>query len=191
MAARAVYKLAEHALVDPRAPPPAEYCPMLLSCAAAGMLLTLYNTPFFATLGWAGLCNVAYHHPRLQAGCGGRARALALGLLVAGCVGNTAYVAARGALAPRVALAAGSSIADPLASVFVTGLLAGCTTFGGAFTAVPCVRRGLGRRGWRVGGGRWWARRRGIPSQADAEPRRPPPLSLLAPAGTCTTAWWW
>jgi hypothetical protein len=38
-----------------------------------------------------------------------------------------------------IALAAGSQAGDTQSTVFVTGLLAGCVTFGGAFTAVPCV----------------------------------------------------
>ncbi len=38
-----------------------------------------------------------------------------------------------------IALAAGSQAGDTQSTVFVTGLLAGCVTFGGAFTAVPCA----------------------------------------------------
>jgi hypothetical protein len=42
-------------------------------------------------------------------------------------------------LPTELALAAGSQTDTVEGTVFVTGLLAGCVTFGGAFTAVPCA----------------------------------------------------
>ena len=44
-------------------------------------------------------------------------------------------------LPTELALAAGSQAGTVQATTFVTGLLAGCVTFGGAFTAVPCAPR--------------------------------------------------
>ncbi len=42
-------------------------------------------------------------------------------------------------LPTTLALAAGTQTDSKRGSIFITGLLAGCTTFGGAFTAVPCA----------------------------------------------------
>jgi hypothetical protein len=59
-------------------------------------------------------------------------------LLVLGIIGNIIYISLEG-LPTGLALAAGSKTDTVEGTVFVTGLLAGCVTFGGAFTAVPCV----------------------------------------------------
>jgi hypothetical protein len=58
--------------------------------------------------------------------------------MVLGVVGNIIYISLEG-LPTELALAAGSQAGTKQGTVFVTGLLAGCVTFGGAFTAVPCV----------------------------------------------------
>jgi hypothetical protein len=57
---------------------------------------------------------------------------------VLGVIGNIIYISLEG-LPTGLALAAGSKTDTVQGTVFVTGLLAGCVTFGGAFTAVPCV----------------------------------------------------
>ena len=54
MAVRAVFKISEHALVD-HAVDKNEIAPMLFWLAVFGMLLTLFGTPFFVSLAWAGL----------------------------------------------------------------------------------------------------------------------------------------
>jgi hypothetical protein len=65
-------------------------------------------------------------------------------LLALGIIGNIIYISLEG-LPTGVALAAGSKTDTVQGTVFVTGLLAGCVTFGGAFTAVPCVPRAFVR----------------------------------------------
>lgn len=131
MAIRAVLKISDHALVDSRAPA-AGYSSILVALAAFGMLLTLFSTPFFATLGAGGLVHA----------CHRRHRVAAFLLLLAFVASNVAYIAIKG-LPPSLALAAGSQVGSLSSSLFVTGLLAGATTFGGAFTAVPYVYRSL------------------------------------------------
>jgi len=128
MAVRAVIKISEHALVD-HSGASKEISPILLFCAAMGFLLTIFQTPFFVTLGFAGLVHVAYKSVHWTAGWA---------LAVLGIVGNVIYVSLQG-LSNPIALAAGTATGNIQSSIFVTGLLAGCTTFGGAFTAVPCV----------------------------------------------------
>ena len=128
MAVRAVIKISEHALVDHSAGGK-EISTILFACAAMGFLLTIFQTPFFVTLGFAGLVNVIYHNAHWAAGWA---------FLALGIVGNIIYISLSG-LPPQVALAAGTNSGNKEASIFITGLLAGCTTFGGAFTAVPCV----------------------------------------------------
>ena len=59
MAVRAVFKISEHALVD-FSVDPKEIAPMLFWLAAFGMLLTLFGTPFFVSLAFAGLVYVLY-----------------------------------------------------------------------------------------------------------------------------------
>ena len=126
MAVRAVIKISEHALVDHSAGGK-DISSILFACAAMGFLLTIFQTPFFVTLGWAGLVNVTHHNVHWAAGWA---------LLVLGIVGNVIYISLSG-LPNQVALAAGTNSGNKQGSIFITGLLAGCTTFGGAFTAVP------------------------------------------------------
>lgn len=128
MAVRAVIKISEHALID-HSGGSKDIAPILLFCAAMGFLLTIFQTPFFVTLGFAGLVHVAHKSIHWTAGWA---------LMVLGIVGNVIYISLQG-LANPLALAAGSSSGNKQSSIFITGLLAGCTTFGGAFTAVPYV----------------------------------------------------
>ncbi len=71
MCVRAVFKISEHALVD-FSTPAHEMSAMLSTLAALGFLLTLFGTPFFVSLGFAGLVYIVYKTCGCcrQAGCG-------------------------------------------------------------------------------------------------------------------------
>jgi hypothetical protein len=59
MAVRAVFKISEHALVDFHKDP-TDIAPMLFWLAVLGFLLTIFGTPFFVSLAFAGLVYVLY-----------------------------------------------------------------------------------------------------------------------------------
>ena len=54
-----MFKISEHALIDFEKDKN-EIAPMLFWLAVLGMLLTLFGTPFFVSLGFAGLVYVLY-----------------------------------------------------------------------------------------------------------------------------------
>lgn len=80
---------------------------------------------------FAGVCHVLYKN--IHRG----AKWLAGFAVLVGITANTIYIGFQG-LPSKVGLAAGTNIPNNTdGALFVTGFLAGLTTFGGAFTAVP------------------------------------------------------
>lgn len=144
MAVRAVFKISEHALLDRREKGAAanEVAPILLAIAAAGFLLTTFQTLYFVSLAFFGIVFALYRiAPR---------RIYAWLFLALGIAGNIIYMAVMfhqsgyKYLPGASVLVAGTKQGKNLnknSAIFTTGLLAGVTTFGGAFTAVPYVLR--------------------------------------------------
>ena len=144
MAVRAVMKISDHALLDRHEKGAAakEIAPILLAIAAAGFLLTTFQTLYFVSLAFFGIVFTIYRvAPR---------RIYAWLFLVLGIVGNIIYLAVQFSqsgykyLPSASVLVAGTKTSKSLSkngAIFTTGLLAGVTTFGGAFTAVPYVLR--------------------------------------------------
>ena len=130
--------------------------PLLAMLAAGAALATLAGVAFPIVLGVAGLVHVAAGRVPPRVG-----DALGAVALVAGVVALASAMASQvplggigslgtGALGPGGAGTGGPAIAvvPSIVDLFLSGLLAGLLTFGGAYTAIPFIRSDAVGRGW-------------------------------------------
>lgn len=155
MVARAVHKIADHALTNPKTKKP-RYSLLILAILAA--FNSTLNLNFFITLAVFGVVNALYdlgeggsdhdetskpindndnsrrRRRRLQWMYKGAAGIL----LVASYIGFFVYISIVGLPSPK-SLGIGVARVPDMGHLFALGLLAGCVSFGGAYTAVPFV----------------------------------------------------
>lgn len=108
----------------------------LLAVAAAALLASVLDVPFWLPLVAGGLAHALAARPWLAAGV--VALAAGAGLVLYGLSGQ---------LTPAALVVPGMAVAGPLA-LFLAGLKGGLLTFGGAYTAIPYVRDDTVGRGW-------------------------------------------
>jgi chromate transporter len=143
---RATERIGRHIVVSP----------LLAMLAAGAALATLAGVPFPIVLGVAGLVHVAADRvsPRVGDALGGLA--LVIGVMVlASAIASQVPLGGlgslgTGALGPGGVGAGGPTIAvEPsVVDLFLSGLLAGLLTFGGAYTAIPFIRSDAVGSGW-------------------------------------------
>jgi chromate transporter len=123
---RATVRIADHALSTW----------FLAFVAAASLLATLLDAPFWATLPVAGIASLAWRQ---------QWRWPALGLVAAGLIAAVAVPVA----APTLVLDDGPAGEAGLLDLSWSGLKAGLLTFGGAYTAIPFLHEdSVGAGGW-------------------------------------------
>jgi chromate transporter len=132
LVARAVHRIADHALIDPRL-----WAVAVISAAGAALNVTFWVILPTAGLAYAALAAKRFAPAALVVGI---AAVLAMWL-----DGSTVLVGSDGAAGRTSQLTPGSVDAWLL---FVSGLKAGLLTFGGAYTAIPFVRADGVGRGW-------------------------------------------
>lgn len=110
---------------------------VLVACCFVGVFMTLLNTPFFLSIVFTGLANTARTYAEKAWGVR-RGTHVGCAVLFAGLAANIAVSAVHGRPSDLVA-GAGLQAGGRALSCFVTGLLAGLLTFGGAYTAIPFV----------------------------------------------------
>ena len=130
--ARAVHRIADHALTNP-----ALWAVAVISAAGAALYVTFWVLLPAAGLGYAALAAKRFGLAALVVGI---AVVLALWL-----TGSAVLVGPDGAAGTTSQLKPGSADAWLL---FLSGLKAGLLTFGGAYTAIPFVREDAVGRGW-------------------------------------------
>ena len=131
---RSVHKIGEGALQNHETK---EIDPALVYFCFAGALLTVFNTPFFIAILFTGIVHVLngrLWRPRFNND------GLSFILTTLGIVANIIYISLKGSPS-SVTTASGLTTGDLYGTTFVTGLLAGLLTFGGAYTAIPFVRQ--------------------------------------------------
>lgn len=107
--------------------------PILFSVAAMATVCTVMSVPFFLTLVVAGVLNLVSLWVDRRA----------VMLLAAACgLGSLIYAGLQGRPGELVMIA-GLQTNNLLGTLFVTGLLAGLLTFGGAYTAIPFVQHAV------------------------------------------------
>lgn len=122
---RAVHRIGEHVLSD-RA---------LLVIAAAALVATLLQVPFWVPLVAAGLAGVLPER--------GWLRPAAVVAAIA-----FAWIALPTGASQAAGIASSPHIAAGSVALFIAGLKGGLLTFGGAYTAIPYVRADTVGRGW-------------------------------------------
>jgi chromate transporter len=143
---RATERIGRHIVVSP----------LLAMLAAGAALATLAGVPFPIVLGVAGLVHVAADRvsPRVGDGLGAIALVAAVGVLASAIASQVPLGGlgslGTGALGPGGVGAGGPTIAvEPsVVDLFLSGLLAGLLTFGGAYTAIPFIRSDAVGSGW-------------------------------------------
>ncbi|KAI5776417.1 chromate transporter-domain-containing protein [Geopyxis carbonaria] len=125
MVLRATHKLAEHTILEKGV-----LNPYLLIAAVCTALNTALRINIFLSLAFYGIVyTLLFHNQRL----------ISLIFFILQYVGYGIYVALRGVPTP-VALGLGIAHNPSLGNLFVLGLVAGCLSFGGAYTAIPFVQ---------------------------------------------------